>query len=194
MALTNERLTQQAFDRLMATLAEDREEAGRRYERLRQRLLKFFAWRRCAQAEECADEVMNRVARRVAQDVVVQGSIEGFALGVAQFVWREMLKQPRAAEMDEARLAARAGDPEADDARERESACLERCLGELGPQARKWVEAFYQESGREGIRRRETLAADLGIDMNALRVRMYRIRAKLEVCVTGCLGARVGAR
>src|ERR1051326_5706272 len=59
-------LTQQAFDALLACLDSDRERAAEKYETLRLKLVKFFEWRACAvAAQDLADEVINRVARRI---------------------------------------------------------------------------------------------------------------------------------
>lgn len=176
-------LTPQSFNQLLAQLSPDRDEAAKRYEDLRRRLIKFFAWRRVPDCEEQADEVLNRISRKVAEKTAVQGTMESFALGIAQFVYRESLKKPRAVNLNPAWVAAPAPNLQI----ETESACLERCLDALGPQSRRWVEVFYQERGRAGTRLRESLAAELGIDINALRVRLHRIRAKLEACLQQCL-------
>src|ERR1700755_1707776 len=58
-------LTQEDFDRLLAWLDPDPERAGRRYEDIRQSLIKIFNWRGCVDAEDLADEVINRVAKQL---------------------------------------------------------------------------------------------------------------------------------
>lgn len=128
--------------------------------------------------------MFNRLCRRIYEKDTIQGSVEAFALGVAQFVWREWLKKPRPVAVDTSWLSAAAPD----DDREQEGQCLDECLHKLGPNSRRWVEVFYRDSGRAAIRTREALATELGIDMNALRVRMHRIRVKLESCVRACVG------
>src|SRR5262249_61438816 len=54
-------LTQEAFDQLLACLDPNRDRAGTKYEALRQKLIKFFAWRGCATAEDYVDEAIDRV-------------------------------------------------------------------------------------------------------------------------------------
>ncbi len=158
------------------------ESPGERYEELRRRLLIFFAANRHAGGEEAADETLDRVARRLAEGVSV-GSVESFVLGVARNVVREGWKKPRAAEVDWNRVPA-AAEVEVHPA----AGCLEECLGKMAPASRRWVERFYTGNGGAKIRERAALAAELGIDGNALRVRMHRVRAKLEACVRGCMG------
>jgi DNA-directed RNA polymerase specialized sigma24 family protein len=172
------RLTPETFERFLAALGEA---PGERYEALRRRLLIYFAANRCGVAEEAADETMDRVARRMAEGVEV-GSVESFVLGVARNVVREGWRRPKAAEVDWNRIPAAA--PEA---AHPAAECLEECLGQMAPASRRWVERFYSGDGGAKIRARAALAAELGIDGNALRVRMHRVRGKLERCVRECL-------
>ena len=58
-------LTQENFDQLLAWLDPNREQAGRRYEDIRRKLVKIFVSRGCIIAEELADETINRVAMKV---------------------------------------------------------------------------------------------------------------------------------
>ena len=178
------RLTPETFARFLEALGDG---PGERYEALRRRLLIYFAANRHAGAEEAADEVLDRAARRLAEGVAVD-SVESFVLGVARNVVREGWRRPRAAEVDWNRMAA------AEPAAVHPAAgCLEECLGKLAPASRRWVERFYSGDGGEKIRARAALAADLGIDGNALRVRMHRVRGKLESCVRACMsGNEIG--
>jgi hypothetical protein len=48
---------------------------------------------------------------------------------------------------------------------------------------------YHEESrGQPRISRRERLAKELGIELNALRVRAFRIRGRLERCLGATLG------
>ena len=66
--------------------------------------------------------------------------------------------------------------------------CLRRCLNELPEAQRHLVAAYYQGGGTERIDGRRRLAESLGIGMNALRIRAFRLTDKLQGCITGCLG------
>jgi hypothetical protein len=46
---------------------------------------------------------------------------------------------------------------------------------------------YYAGEKRARIERRQRLAAQLGIEINALRNRALRLREKLETCVENCL-------
>lgn len=171
-------LTPESFAGFLAVLGEN---AGERYEQLRRRLLVYFGAQRHPGAEEAADETLDRAARRLAEGVAVT-TVESFVLGIARNVVREGWKKPKVVELDGRRLAApERAEPQA------ALDCLERCLDRLAPASRSWVERFYTGEGGEKIRARAALAAELGIDANALRVRMHRVRGKLEACVRACL-------
>jgi DNA-directed RNA polymerase specialized sigma24 family protein len=177
-------LTSAEFESLLRVLDADRATAGERYESLRRRLLIVFAARHCGgDTGALADDTLDRVARRVHLGVPLETTIEAFVFGVARNVARERLKLPREVEIEPTRLTAAAPPEEPTEAQD----CLEECLQELQPRPRDWVIRFYTGSGGAKIEARKRLAAELDIDLNALRVRMFRIRTKLEQCVDGCL-------
>jgi hypothetical protein len=85
-------LTPEAFAKLLAAFAPDsNEEAGAKYEAARIRLIKLFQWRGIFDAEEAADETLNRVARKIDEGEIVR-DISAFIGGIARFVLLEKLK------------------------------------------------------------------------------------------------------
>src|SRR5438105_15584483 len=86
-------LTQEAFDRLLARLGPDRESAGRAYEQLRDRLIRFFRSRSPLETERWADTVLDRVARKNEETEIA--SINTFVWGVAKMVRAEMFRAKR---------------------------------------------------------------------------------------------------
>lgn len=179
-------LTRQAFDRLLASLGPERESAALAYERLRLRLVKFFTWERCAEPEQCADETLNRVARRLEQGEEVR-QLEHFALGVARLV---MLEERARARRFATLAAEPAHVPSAAGETERALAALERCLDALPPEQRDFLLEYYRGGGRARSERRRQMAAELGIDLNALRNRAMRLRERVEASVRADLAAR----
>jgi DNA-directed RNA polymerase specialized sigma24 family protein len=174
-------LNQVAFDSLLAWLDADREQAGEKYEHIRRRLIKIFTCRGCSDAEELADETINRVtlkAPEVAKNYTGDPAL--YFYGVAQKVYLESLRKrpqaimppPVAAESEEL---------------EREYECLERCMEQLPQINRQLVLEYYQDDKRAKIDHRREQAQRLGIAPNALRIRAHRIRVTLQQCVQECL-------
>ena len=173
-------LKQDEFDQLLGWLDPNRERAGQLYEKIRWRLIAILASRGCSQAEELADETIDRVSRRVAD---IQGTYVGdpaiYFLGVMNNVHHEYLKRPPLP-----RLVERADEA---DIKERVHLCLDSCLSRLAPHARQIIEQYYAEDRRAKINLRKRIAGILGVSRSNLRLRALRIRAKLQECIQQCI-------
>jgi DNA-directed RNA polymerase specialized sigma24 family protein len=181
-------LTAETFDILLAQLDPDRERAGELYETIRRKLVRLFEWRGCVSPEDLADETFNRVARRLSEGVELRSNDPyGYFCGVAHLLYKEVLRRAarehRAIESGAWPSPSMTDDDETADPRlER----LRRCLQRLPPDQRDLVLRYYQgnnDQGEHNIRVRQALASDLGVPMNALRIRVHRARRKLESCV-----------
>jgi DNA-directed RNA polymerase specialized sigma24 family protein len=181
-------LTGEAFEALLDALDTDRARAGERYELLRQKLVRFFEWRGARDAEDWADETLNRVARRIEGGEAVR-DVAGYAAGPARMVWLEVSKkQNRDVVLVE---RAPAPVPEEEDAEHAARlACLDRCLESLAADQRDLVLEYFAGERGAKIDRRKQIAARLGVEMNALRIRVHRIRGRLELCVKECVASR----
>ena len=184
-------LTASAFERLLVRLDSDPTRAASAYEALRLSLTRFFDWRGAHFPDECADETLNRLARRLDEGAAV-GDLRSFALGIARLVRLERARSPlaRQDELDEQRLGpAPPGDSEANP---RLHDCLDSCLASLPSDARTLILEYYQDQRRQKIDRRVRLAAQLGLSANALRSRAQRVRDRLERCVRTCVASPSG--
>jgi DNA-directed RNA polymerase specialized sigma24 family protein len=183
-------ITQEAFDNLLDWLDSNREQAAQKYEKIRTRLIKIFACRGCGEADDLADETINRVTAKV--DSIASSYTGDPALyfyGVAQKVHLEYLRsRPVLQEPFEAGHEMKSRNVmESDDDIEQEYACLEQCIDKLPLESRRLVLEYYREEKRAKINRRRKLAEELGIAVNALRIRAHRIRLQLQQCVLACL-------
>jgi DNA-directed RNA polymerase specialized sigma24 family protein len=178
-------LTQEAFDKMLAWLDPDRDRAGQRYEEIRLRLIKIFICRGCQEAETLADETINRVTRK-AETLIADytGDPALYFYGVAHKVHLEYLRRKPPVMPPPAAATANVEETE------QEYACLDHCMQRLTPDNRELVLEYYQEEKQAKINHRRLLAEKLGIALNALRIRAYRIRAALLECVQDCLEQR----
>jgi len=183
-AITNRKekweLSEEAFESLLQWLNTDRDQAGSRYEEIRQRLIRIFGSRGCAEPEGLADEAINRVAKKV---VELAKNYEGdpalYFYGVANKIHLEQLKRQKS-------VVSMSTVPGVDDF-EKEYICLDRCMDRLPPDNRDLVMKYYDNEKNANIAQRRLLAEQLGIGLNALRLRAHRIRLFLHECITGCL-------
>ena len=137
---------------------------------------------------------MNRVARRLAEGIELRSSDPyGYFCGVAHLVFKESLR--RAA--GEQRVLAEGGGLALGGVRGRRAYRPPPRLSPRVPGAgwhrtsALWLLRYHQGANSHGetnIRNRQALASETGLPMNALRIRVHRIRRKLESCVhdRGC--------
>jgi RNA polymerase sigma factor (sigma-70 family) len=182
-------ITQERFEELLAWLDSDREGAGLKYEEIRRSLVKIFAWRKCSDAEEMADATINIVAQKVCQlRRTYEGKPQFYFYGVARNLLREYQNSRTVlVALDDVDPKNTSVVDDTDDEVEEVDACLRKCLETLDSTERELVVAYYQKDGQAKIDLRRELARQRGIDTNALRVRMHRIRGVLAGCIEGCL-------
>ena len=176
-------LTQDAFNLLLAQLDADRHEAGKKYEVLRRKLIKFFEWRGCSFPEDLADETFNRVAKSLQSGEQIH-HFAAYCAGTARHVFLESL---RTRQREEALQDMPQSLPPSVEEQDLRRGCLECCLQELSQEDLKLIVEYYQEDKQARINARRNLAARLEIPLNALRIRTYRIRVRLERCVDQCM-------
>ncbi|HEY0429806.1 MAG TPA: hypothetical protein VGC76_18630 [Pyrinomonadaceae bacterium] len=184
-------ITQTGFDSLLAALdASDRELAGAKYESLRARLIRFFEWRNCERAEFLADVVFDRIVKKIAEGEQIQ-NVSAYAATVAQFVYKEDYRsfERRAQSIEDVPEIEHLVKNDASFDTENDAAemnCLEKCLAEFSDENRKLVIAYYDTDERTMIATRRRLADELKISLNVLRIRVCRLKAKLEKCTLEC--------
>jgi len=193
-------ITQEALDQLLAQLHSDSQRAGEQYEKIRQRLVKFFQWRGCALAEECADKTFDRVAQKITEGTRLWNDnpysyFHGVAINILREYWRDHEQQSEPLE-DVEPSEALSEDPQELMMRELERLkkerlleCLNRCLQKLPPESLHLITKYHQGEESDKVRRKD-LAQMLDIPLGALRLRAYRIRAIIEKCIEDCLKRR----
>jgi len=175
-------LSREDFDRLLAWLDQDRARAGLAYEEIRRRLTTIFAARNCPVPEELADETLDRVARRVA-DIAegYTGDKARYFFGVANNVHHEHLKRPPAPEPREELFSEDTADQELI------HNCLELCLGKLPGDARAMILRYYSQEKGAKVDLHKRMVDEFGVSINTLRLRILRVKQKLQPCIERCL-------
>ena len=173
-------LSQEAFDALLEWLDSDREQAALKYEQIRSRLITVFTARGCTDAEDLADETINRVTSKLPQiKEEFHGDPMRYFFGVANMVYKEYLRRkppppPPFPPTDSNQV-------------ELEYRCLEDCIEQLDEKDRYLLLQYYGVEGLAKVEHRKRLAEELGIAPNALRIRAYRIRLEVQQCMEKCI-------
>lgn len=184
------------FNSLLVLLDPDRPKALEIYFQVRAKLIRFFAWRGYDQPEELADETLDRVVAKLATGAVVERkAVRSYILGVARKVFLETMRRrllEREVLSDLTSMAGRALTPGSDDGL---LASLLHCLDRITTDERRLILRYYEGDSVERVRIRQDLADELGVPLNALRIRAHRIRKRLEDCtreqLSGYLRARI---
>ena len=159
----------------------DLEQAAIRYEKIRQKLLKFFQSRGAEHLEDLADETINRVVIRIDQLKEIPSDLDSYFYGVARNVYLEYSKSRHSIPTLQMPDVGNAEDDK------RKLEYLEKCLLSLPDDERKLILTYYEGSSESKIVRRKNLAAQLGISVNSLRMRVLRIRRELERRISDCM-------
>jgi RNA polymerase sigma factor (sigma-70 family) len=182
-------LPPESFDEILGWLNPDRDVAGSIYVQLRNDLAKIFTWNRCPDPEGLTDEVFDRVAKKV-HDLryTFVGDPKLFFYGVARNLIKEIPKKVKT------QVSLQGTEPasnprielEQETASMRED-CLASCLQKLTADKRELIVTYYAKEKQAKIDHRTEMARQLGISVETLRVKAYRIRSTLEQCIERCL-------
>lgn len=183
------------YDFFLRWLDPDRNLAEKKYEDIRRRLLTLIELRGWAPAEDLASDAIDRFVHRLPAIVEKTKEPIPYLSVVAHNIYIDSLDdnihtdslddvseplppgvtgmaQPDGAVTEEVEMAHK---------------CLDACLDELEPAKRRLVVAYYRWDEGGQIRFRRRLARLLGISRNALRIRVFNIRASLGACIENCL-------
>jgi DNA-directed RNA polymerase specialized sigma24 family protein len=179
----NREINPEAFEKMLLWLDEDRDAAGNKYEAIRRRLIKIFDYRGCLNSEELTDRVFDRVLQKIDENALTDGgNPSSYFYSVANNIYRENLRKPISVELSE------------DIARNEEEEgfqpyyeCLKKCLKSLSSDKYRLIIGYYEEEKRAKIDYRQKLAQSIGIPLNMLHSRAFRIRMNLQQCVLKCV-------
>jgi len=178
----------ESFEEILAWLNPDRDLAGHLYVQLRADLTKIFMWNRCADPEGLTDEVFDRVAKKVHElREAFIGDPRLFFYGVARNLIKEESKKMKVhVSLDGIDIPAQPAS-EIEEPRILREECLQECLRKLKDENRELIIDYYARDKQAKINHRAEMAQRLGTSVEALRVRVHRIRATLEQCTERCL-------
>jgi RNA polymerase sigma factor (sigma-70 family) len=171
--------------------------AGEKYELMRRQLIKYFECRGCNTARELTDESINRVTRKISEgENIPQHSLSSYFYGVAHNVLREWRIHPEkyAISIDDLDVAPQLREssglkqlpPQQEKSMDVMLDCLDRCIEELPNEEQQIILQYYSGEFGTKIDNRKKIAERIGTNINNLRIRVYRIREKLERCVRLC--------
>ena len=176
------------LEEILDWLNPDREVAATMFVQLQHDIARIVKWRGCADPEGLTDEVFDRVARKVHElRQTFAGDPRLYFHAVANNLVKEDFKRSKrhvSLEEIDSDLPQQivANDDQAAEIEE----CLDSCLEELSSDKRELILEYYAREKQAKIDYRHELAQQLGISVETLRVRVYRIRLSIEECIDRC--------
>jgi DNA-directed RNA polymerase specialized sigma24 family protein len=174
-------VTQAEFDSLLAWLNPDRDLAGRKYKTIHSGLVRIFASRGFNDAEDLADETINRVIRRL-PDIreIFVGEPAHYFCGIARNIIRENNgRREIVCNIVDVRVELKPDEEEEHD-------CLDHCLQDLPTGKRDLILEYYLYEGHEKIEHHRNMAKELDITIGAFRNRVHQIRMNLKNSMRQC--------
>lgn len=174
-------ITQEQFDSLLSWLNADRELAAKSYESIRSSLVRTFVLNGFNDAEDLADETINRVMGRL-PDIRMRYTNDPayYFHGVARNVVRERRRRKEIS----AEHIVIVVEPKVEPSEE--SVCLGHCLRRLSAIKRDLILEYYLYEGHRKVEHHKDMAGALKITTGAIRNRAHKIRSNLADCMREC--------
>ncbi len=174
MATQKMDINDESFERLLQRLEPDLRDSKARYDHLRFKMMKFFWWKRCEDPEGLADETISRIVKHLIAGTEIREPYP-FIYGIAINVYREYVKE----QIKKESLIQQAPDESAPT--ESLQDCRTHCLQKLSPDSLELLERYYLKTED-----RESLARQLNLTLNALRLQIHRLKKELRTCYAEC--------
>lgn len=175
-------LTSQSLNFLLAEFSENERQAAVAYTNLRDSLIRFFELKGDSEPESAADETLDRTAAKVAAGTPID-DIKKYSFGVARLVFLERLrfsqKEKNAAENFYKQKNVSTEDSETDG-----FDFFRECFKALPSADRNFLESYFTDLPYEKlVELRRRLSDEAGVSLNQARVKVSRLRKRLENCV-----------
>lgn len=181
------------FNDLLNWLSANREAAGEKYEEIRNGLIRFFYFKGCADAEDLADEAINRVAAKLPV-LDLSGNIKPINLfyGFAIKIYLEYVSRTKKQEVEfnaDLHSSVKTEKPAATTA-DKNHECLEECLAKLPDEDSDLIVEYYSLEKKEKTEHRRKLAENLQMSIGGIHIKVHRLRKILRKCIEKCTAER----
>jgi DNA-directed RNA polymerase specialized sigma24 family protein len=179
--------TPESLEKLLTWLSSNPENGAERYEKVRQRLIKYFACNGGGDdAEDLADKTLDRVMKRLERGEIPEPFTGdktlyflAFARNIRMEHYNSRKREPPRRVIDPDRMQAEA-----------EDACLQECARILRREDRWLAIEYYRFDKTTKVAHHSNLADRFELTKAGLRTRIHRIREQLRPCIKECLERR----
>jgi DNA-directed RNA polymerase specialized sigma24 family protein len=141
------------------------------------RLVRFFEWQGCQTPEDAADTTFDRAIRKIDAGASVP-DVPRYINGIARLVLKEYRRIGyREVSLDIVDKLPNAAPDTSDD---NYQVCVERCLRRLPSDGSTMLLEYFSGGNRD------QLASKRGMTLNALRIRISKLKEQLRKCAVPC--------
>lgn len=169
--------------KLLEIRSSDQDEAGVAYNELRNSLVRFFRIKGDSDPDEAADLTLDRAAVKMPKDIAAE-HLTGYCFGVARFIFLERLKRRKknneAADEFYRHRNLSANVQDGDD----EFLIFRECFEKLASSEKLFLSGYFVDlPSAELEESRRQMCQKNNITLNNLRLKVFRLRQRLENCV-----------
>lgn len=173
-----------SYSLLLEALSSDEESAAIAFSKLRDSLVRFFQLKGDSDPAHAADETLDRVSAKLGDAVMIH-DLTKYSFGVARLVFLENLRKSQKAEIALKDYRPQNTMPDAND--ETDSfEHMRECFDQLPSTNRDLMRIYFADLPRAELdEERRRLATTMNASQNNLRLKIFRLRRRLEDCVRG---------
>ncbi len=177
------------FNDLLSWFSDNRETAGEKYEEIRNGLIRFFYFKGCSDAEDLADEAINRVATKLpVLNLSTNTKPINLFYGFASKIYLEYFNRIKKQEIEfnpdiHSHFTAKEFSSDPEDTNQK---CLNECLEKLPADDKNLMISYFCPEKAEKIENRRKLSEKLQMNMGAIHTKIHRLKKILRKCIEKC--------
>lgn len=183
--MVTKNLTSHALNSLLARFSEDERQSAAHYTALRDSLVRFFELKGDAEPETAADETLDRTALKVAADTPID-DVKKYSFGVARLIFLERRRFSKKEQLAAADFYGRdkISTASIENAETDDFHFLRECFESLSSAERAFLQTYFADLPAAKLtEQRRRLTVEKEISLNQMRVKVSRLRKRLENCV-----------
>lgn len=182
MAVESNQLNK-SLQRLLEIFSSNQDEAGITYNELRNSLVRFFQIKGDFDPDEAADLTLDRAALKVPKDTPIE-NLTGFCFGVARFIFLERVKRTKKLNVAADEFYRKRNLSEIVQETDDEFFVFRDCFEKLTSAEKLFLRGYFVDlSFSELDKCRRQICLENDITPNNLRLKVFRLRQRLENCV-----------
>lgn len=168
---------------LFEICSSNQDEAGIVYNELRNSLVRFFQIKGDFDPDEAADSTLDRAALKIPKDTLIE-NLTGYCFGVARFIFLERIKHTKRLNSAAVEFYRQRNLSQINSETNDEFLVFRECFEKLTDIEQLFLRGYFADlTFAELEKSRRQICVENDITPNNLRLKVFRLRQRLENCV-----------